>query len=359
VPDYIDPIKNVPAEPERSPLSANVPDAMIGHRFDRALVALFPDFTRARLQAWLEAGRITLDGLPALKANTKVKPGQSIEVRPEAPPHMLAMRPEPVSLTIVYEDDACLVLDKPAGMVVHPAAGNWSGTLLNGLLHHHAALANLPRAGIVHRLDKDTSGLMVSSKTAEAQTCLIAQLQARSVRRIYCAVVWGRVQRAVTVEGKIGRDPRSRLKMAVVSHGKPATTHFLPIAQGLFDRVPVSLLACKLETGRTHQIRVHAAHAGFGLLGDVTYRQARTPAIDFPRQALHAAQLAFEAPLRPGDGRLSFFAPPPADLLALLASLEIAVDWPAFLAMTSEHWPDMGAGSASDDALDDVFDDEL
>ncbi len=325
------------------PLSAIIAIELAGQRLDRALVSLFPQYTRARLQAWLEAGRILVDGKPPAKASGKVQAGQTIDVSPEAPPHMQAMLPEDIPLDVLFENDDCLVLNKPAGMVVHPAAGNWSGTMLNGLLHRWPQLANLPRAGIVHRLDKETSGLLVVAKTATAQTQLITQLQARTVRRIYFAIVWGRVSRQVTVNAKIGRDPHSRLRMAVVGSGKHAITHFFPLIHGLFERVPVSLVACKLETGRTHQIRVHAMHAGFGLLGDPVYKQSKTPPVSFARQGLHAAQLSFRLPAERANQAdwQTCFAPPPSDMLQWMSSLGIDADFSALLERLEDIWPNI------------------
>jgi len=325
------------------PLSTTIALELAGQRLDRALVSLFPQYTRARLQAWLEAGRILVDGKPPAKASAKLQAGQTIDVSPEAPPHMQAMLPEDIPLDVLFENDDCLVLNKPAGMVVHPAVGNWSGTMLNGLLHRWPQLANLPRAGIVHRLDKETSGLLVVAKTAAAQTQLIAQLQSRTVRRIYFAIVWGRVSRQVTVNAKIGRDPHSRLRMAVVGSGKQAITHFFPLIHGLFERVPVSLVACKLETGRTHQIRVHAVHAGFGLLGDPVYKQPKTPPVSFARQGLHAAQLSFRLPAEhanPTDWQ-TCFAQPPDDMLQWMHSLGIDADFPALLKRLEDIWPNI------------------
>ncbi len=322
--------------------SATVPLEMAGQRLDRVLVQLFPAFTRARLQVWLEGGRVMINGVAATKASGKVQAGQLMLVKPEAPPHMQAMLPEPVELDVVFENNDCIVINKPAGMVVHPAAGNWSGTLLNGLLYRWPSLSQLPRAGIVHRLDKETSGLMVVGKHIRAQERLVAQLQARTVRRLYLAVVWGRVSRQVTVDAKIGRDPRSRVKMAVVGSGKQSVTHFFPLAHGTVDRIPVTLMACKLETGRTHQIRVHALHAGFGLLGDPVYRQAKTPEVPFIRQALHATQLSFADPSVANwkkAATLAFEVPPPHDMLTFMAQMGLPTDLAEYMARLAEIWP--------------------
>jgi 23S rRNA pseudouridine1911/1915/1917 synthase len=304
------------------PRAARMPAELAGERLDKALARLFPQYSRSRLQAWLDEGRVTVDG-------TVAKPKQSaiadsdIEVTPAASPEMLAFRPEPIALPIIAEDETLVVIDKPAGLVVHPAVGNWSGTLLNGLLHRYgeAALA-LPRAGIVHRLDKDTSGLMVVARTVEAQTDLVRQLQARTVHRRYLALVWGRAGQG-TIDAPLGRDPRDRVKIAVVNGaaGKPARTHYRTIATGELDGKPVSAVVCDLETGRTHQIRVHLAHINHRLLGDPLYGRLKNQPVPAPlpggfaRQALHAWQLGFNHPEhgRPVEWRTEV----PADILAL------------------------------------------
>ena len=202
-----------------------------------------------------------------------------------------------MDLSIVHEDATILVINKQSGLVVHPAAGNWSGTLLNGLLHHFPAIGGVPRAGIVHRLDKDTSGLMVVAKTLIAQTDLVRQLQARTVKREYLALVWGTPRIAGKVEASMGRHPRDRIKMTVTENAssKPALTHYERLATGLLDGKPVSLVRCKLETGRTHQIRVHMQSLGFPLVGDALYGKPHLASI-FPRQALHAFRLGLIHP---------------------------------------------------------------
>ena len=227
-----------------------------------------------------------------------------------------AFRAEDVSLPVVFEDEHLLVIDKPAGLVVHPAAGHWSGTLLNGLLAHVPAASTLPRAGIVHRLDKDTSGLMVAAKTLPAATGLVRAIAAREIHRRYLAIVHGTLREEVfSIEAPIGRDPRSRVRMAVVASGKPARTDIECLAHsGSF-----SVVACTLHTGRTHQIRVHLAARGHPLVGDVLY--GGMPALGLDRQALHAARLAFAHPAT--HEPLDFEAPPPADLRKALEALGI------------------------------------
>ena len=283
-----------------------------GLRLDKALVALAPEFSRSWLQQLIERGHVQLDGQVQETASRKLKSGQRIRLALVPTAESLAFRPETMALAIVFEDEHLLVVNKPAGLVVHPAAGHWSGTLLNGLLAHHAAAATLPRAGIVHRLDKDTTGLMVVAKTLQAMTALVRQIAARDVRRIYLALAQGSTDWSeVSIEAPIGRDPAARLRMAVVATGKPARTDVVRLG----GRDGFTALRCKLHTGRTHQIRVHLAWRGHALVGDVLY--GGRPALGMARQALHATELAFA---HPADGRaLAFSAPLPADLAAAWA----------------------------------------
>ena len=286
-------------------------------RLDQALARLFPAHSRSRLQAWLKAGRITLDGAAA-DAKHKIWGGEALWVDAAPSQEVLAETAEDIPLALVHEDEHILVLDKPVGLVVHPGSGNWSGTLLNALLHHAPELAELPRAGIVHRLDKDTSGLMVVARTLEAHTDLVRQLQARTVRRHYYALVTGEVAGAGRVDAPIGRHPQQRTRMAVVGSGRPAVTHFQVCER--FARA--TLVECRLETGRTHQIRVHMTHIGHPLVGDATYGRRRTgnPLLDeFPRQALHAFRLGLRHPA--SGAELAWESPLAADFAALLAQL--------------------------------------
>jgi 23S rRNA pseudouridine1911/1915/1917 synthase len=292
-------------------------------RLDQALVRLLPEYSRNRLQAWIRSGHVTVNGAPA-SAKAKVWGGETVVVAPQPAPGDALHRPEDIPLQVVFEDEQIMVIDKPAGLVVHPGSGNWSGTLLNALLRHAPQLSGVPRAGIVQRLDKDTSGLLVVAKTFPAQADLVRQLQARSVTREYTAVVHGRVARDGVVEAPIGRHPVSRTRMAVVANGKTATTHYTVLERGS----SWSLLRCRLETGRTHQIRVHLHSIGHPLIGDPLYRLSNrstklpVEALDFPRQALHAARLAL---VHPQTGEtLTWQAPTPPDIAQLLSVLRNA-----------------------------------
>jgi 23S rRNA pseudouridine1911/1915/1917 synthase len=348
-----------------APRSACVPAALAGERLDKVLARVFPEFSRSRLQTWVEAGRVRVNGMPS-KVRQAVPLDAVIELEPDLLPEQLAFAPEPLELDIVYEDDALVVIDKPAGLVVHPAAGNWSGTILNGLLHRYGeAAAGLPRAGIVHRLDKDTSGLMVVARTLEAQTDLVRQLQARTVKRRYVALVWGATPDEGTIDAPIGRDPRERTRMAVVAGaaGKPARTHFRRIDETLWNRQPISAVHCDLETGRTHQIRVHCAHIGHPLLGDPLYGNARGRRSTIPlpggfaRQALHAWRLGL---IHPATGRaMQWRAEVPADMAELARELgfgaEAEVPLDATDAGFDEAWQAGESGTFEfDDADDDL-----
>ncbi len=280
--------------------------ALHGERLDKALVSLAPEFSRSHLQGLIEEGHAQVDGQMARVASRRLRAGQRLRVELVPTAESRAFRAEPIPLHIVFEDEHLLVVDKPAGLVVHPAAGNWSGTLLNGLLAHHAAAATLPRAGIVHRLDKDTSGLMVVGKTLPAVTALVRSIAAREVHRQYLALCHGRLRAdEMTIDAPVGRDPQSRVRMAVVPSGKPARTdvELLGAADG------VSAVRCTLHTGRTHQIRVHLASRGHPLLADALY--GGRPLLDMTRQALHATKLSFAHPVT--AEALAFSAGAPED----------------------------------------------
>ena len=279
---------------------------------------MFPEHSRNRLQKWLREGHVRLDARAA-RPKEKIWGGERIDIRPQAGPLETALRAEPIALDIVFEDDEVLVVNKPAGLVVHPGSGNWKGTMLNALLHHSPQLASIPRAGIVHRLDKDTSGLLVVAKSLRAQTELVRQIQARTVRREYLALVHGVVKTGGEVDAPVGRDPRRRTRMAVVGKGKAALTRYKVARR--YTRA--TLLECSLGTGRTHQIRVHMQSLGHPLVGDPVYgggRRSGPMAAGFRRQALHAVRLEFS---HPGSGvRRGFIAPLPEDFRALLESLK-------------------------------------
>ncbi len=283
-----------------------------GRRFDAALAGALPQYSRSRLRAWIDAGRVTVDGIAPVPTQ-KVRGDEHVVVRTRLEPLGASLSPEAIALRIVHEDETLIVIDKPAGLVVHPGAGNRAGTLQNALLHHAPELAAVPRAGIVHRLDKDTTGLLVVAKTIPAQTDLVRQLAARTVKREYAALVAGDLARSGTVDAPIGRHPTRRTTMAVVATGRPARTHYDVVERfGI-----VTLLACRLETGRTHQIRVHLASLGHPLVGDPAY--GKRSAIRFGRQALHAARLTLVHPL---TGALcTWESPLPSDFAALLLEL--------------------------------------
>jgi 23S rRNA pseudouridine1911/1915/1917 synthase len=274
-----------------------VPAELHGSRLDKILVTVASEFSRNHLQGLIAQGHVRVDGVLQSSASRKLMAGQTVAIELAPTQESQAFKPQAMPLVIVFEDEHVLVVNKPAGLVVHPAPGNWSGTLLNGLLAHHAAAATLPRAGIVHRLDKDTSGLMVVGKTLAAVTALTRQIASRDVRRVYLALCHGQVERASQrIEAPVGRDPRSRVRMAVVASGRAALTDVerLAVWQGADGRW-ISAVRCKLGTGRTHQIRVHMASIGHPLLADATY--GGTEVLGLTRQALHATQLGFKHPI--------------------------------------------------------------
>ncbi|MET0962742.1 MAG: RluA family pseudouridine synthase [Noviherbaspirillum sp.] len=299
-------------------------EADCGMRLDKVLSTHLPQYSRSRIQQWIEEGHVTVDGKTA-RAKTTMFGDESLLVQPQAAADAHAYEPEAMALSIVHEDKTIMVIDKPAGLVVHPGAGNWSGTLQNGLLHYFPPIADVPRAGIVHRLDKDTSGLMVVAKTMQAQTDLVRQLQARTVHRVYLALVWGTPQSGGKVDAAIGRHPRERIKMSVQNNltAKPAVTHYRRLASGMLDGKPVSLLRCELETGRTHQIRVHMQSLGFALVGDALYGKPHLVSA-FGRQALHAYRLGLVHPTSRKD--CEWQAPVPEDFAGLLERAGIALD---------------------------------
>lgn len=290
-----------------------VPQALHGVRLDKALAELVPEFSRSYLQQLLAQDAVQLNGQSASKPSAKVKLGDQLQVAMRPTAQSQAFKPEAMALDVVFEDEHLLVVNKPAGLVVHPAPGNWSGTLLNGLLAHHAGAGQVPRAGIVHRLDKDTSGLIVVAKTRATMDALVALIAARNVSRRYVALAHGSWQGAAerTVDGAIGRDPRQRLRMALVDPaqhpGKPARTDITC----LDSNDQYCLVHCKLHTGRTHQIRVHMQSLQHPLVADALYGGA--PVEGLQRQGLHAFRLALQHPITGQD--MQWHASPPADFL--------------------------------------------
>jgi 23S rRNA pseudouridine1911/1915/1917 synthase len=315
-----------------APRCLAAPAAVAGLRLDKALALLLPELSRSRLQQWIEAGAVRVDGATA-RARQALGGGERIDIVPPPAPEQLALRPEPMALDVVHEDPHIAVIDKPPGLIVHPAAGNWSGTLANGLLARFPQTAALPRAGIVHRLDAGTSGLMVVALTLPAQTDLVRQLQARTVTREYWAIVVGEAPLEATIDAPLARDPRNPLRFAVSrsARAKPARTHVRRVRIVRSGTVALSWVACRLETGRTHQIRVHLESIGLPLVGDPVYRrgrpaQARGEAearwTHFGRQALHACRLGL---LHPADAvARTWFRAPPQDMRALMRACGFA-----------------------------------
>jgi 23S rRNA pseudouridine1911/1915/1917 synthase len=299
-----------------APIELELTPEACGQRLDKIISGLVPQFSRGRLQMWITDGFVTVDGKVAKSTKDTVYGDEKIVILPQPAPEDEAFKPEAMELNIVYEDEHLIVINKPAGLVVHPGAGNWSGTLLNGLLHHYPPLAGVPRAGIVHRLDKDTSGLMVVGKNLPAQTDLVRQLAARTVKREYFALVWGTPRVSGTIDASMGRHPKDRIKMAISTNfsAKPAITHYALLSSGELDRRPVSLVQCRLETGRTHQIRVHMMSIGYSLVGDTMYGKQHLASV-FPRQALQARRLGL---VHPATGEQCEWLVPLADDFAEL-----------------------------------------
>jgi 23S rRNA pseudouridine1911/1915/1917 synthase len=297
-------------------LQAVVPPGIAGQRLDVVLAAVWPQYSRGRLQSWVREGKVTVDDRLVSDTRRRTFSSERLALDPGEPPAERAHAPQAIPLDVVHEDETLLVINKPPGLVVHPGNGVPDGTLLNALLHHRPALAQVPRAGIVHRLDKDTTGLLVVACTLEAQTDLVRQLQARTVSRCYVAVAGGSVRADGVVDAPIGRHPVQRTRMAVVPTGRPARTHYF-VQERLRNATAVE---CRLETGRTHQIRVHMASIGHPLLGDDTY--APRPVADlFGRQALHARQLGL---IHPRSGVQAVWeAPLPNDLARLIDRLRV------------------------------------
>lgn len=307
-----------------APQRAIVPDSAAGQRFDRVLADLFPSYSRSRLAAWIKSGDVFLDGKLA-RPRDAVHGGEAVELRARAEIVTTSV-PQAIAIDVLYEDDDLLVIDKRAGLVVHPGAGNHAGTLVNALLHRDPRLAELPRAGIVHRLDKETSGALIVARSLRAHTALVAQLAERDIHRQYEAVVNGVLVAGGTVDAPLDRHPVDRLKRAVVEGGKPAVTHYRVRARFRAH----THVECQLETGRTHQIRVHLAHVRHPLVGDPLYGGAMRlpkgagPGLtetlrSFKRQALHAERLEFAHPV--SGHAVIVQAPRPPDLQALIDAL--------------------------------------
>lgn len=311
-----------------APLQQEVPEHLAGHRLDQALAQMFPEYSRSRLKAWIKQGLVTVDG-QTMRPKDAVFAGSAVELKPQAE-IAVTSKPEPMQLDVAFEDDDLLIINKPVGLVVHPGAGNLRGTLMNGLLHHDSRLSELPRAGIVHRLDKDTSGLLLIGRTLEAHTALVRLLADRQISRDYLAICGGVLTGGGTIDAPIGRHPVDRLRMHVSDSGKPAKTHYRVIKRfAAYTYIRVSL-----DTGRTHQIRVHFAYRRHPLLGDQTYggrlsipaganEELKQGLRNFKRQALHATSLSFPHPVS-GES-VSVSAEPPDDFRRMIALLETTV----------------------------------
>jgi 23S rRNA pseudouridine1911/1915/1917 synthase len=316
-------VPGLASPPQAREIEVRVDAIAHGRRIDQVLVSLAGEFSRSHLKALIERGCVRVDGQVILSASRKVSAGQCLQATLEPTAQSKAFVPEAMELHIVFEDENMLIINKPVGMVVHPAAGNWSGTLLNGLLAHHAHAAQLPRAGIVHRLDKDTSGLMVVGKTLIACTALTRAIAARDVHRQYRALVWGQPPKEIRLDAPIGRDPVSRVRMAIVASGKPAMTDVRTVATAVLDvpgrTIPaaISAVECTLHTGRTHQIRVHLSSRKWPLVSDALYGGA--PALGMARQALHAARLSLAHPVH--GGSVTFGADLPPDMASAWAQV--------------------------------------
>jgi len=337
-----------------------VPESHAGLRVDVALQQLLPEFSRSKLQEWIKNEFVTVNKL-AVTSKHKVYAGDEIKVIVQQNPENNAFLPEAIPLDIVFEDDTLLVINKPAGMVVHPAVGNWSGTLLNALLHHIPDIGNIPRCGIVHRLDKETSGLLVVAKTLSAQTHLVQQLQARTVKREYRAIVWGQLWKNGVVNQPIGRHPSIRTRMAVHLSGKPAITHY-----EILERFGVhTYLRCNLETGRTHQIRVHIQYLKAPIVGDPVYGlksimpiksmsdTLRQHILGFHRQALHAIRLGLIHPLTGELMEWSIDLPNDMKALLEIIRLEQSDDIDPVDDFMFEDYLDESSDDMDDDMLED------
>ena len=367
----VDP-NNIGRSTGRADYSANphfalsVPADYGGQRLDQILALLRPQHSRNRLQNWIREGRVVVDGVMVNEPKQKLWGGEQIGVAEAPDARNESATAEYIPLNIVHEDDTLIVLDKPAGLVVHPGSGNWSGTLLNALLYYAPSLDRVPRAGIVHRLDKDTSGLMVVAKTLEAQTDLVRQMQAHTVKRYYQALVRGKLERGGSVDAAIGRHPTQRTRMALVKTGKSARTHYRVVERF----IDCTLVECALETGRTHQIRVHMTSIGHPLVGDPVYGggSSRVPSgPGFNRQALHARRLGL---LHPASGKpMLWKSNLPEDMAELVQSARMLAFEESARAEEGEDWDDdldggpeiiyaRGDGEGADDDEDEEEEDD-
>jgi len=335
-----------------------IPESHTGLRVDVALQQLLPEFSRSKLQAWIKDEFVFVNQSP-VSSKHKVYAGDEIKIIIQQNPENNAFLPEAIPLDIIFEDETLLVINKPAGMVVHPAVGNWSGTLLNALLHHTPDIAHIPRCGIVHRLDKETSGLLVVAKTLSAQTHLVQQLQARTVKREYRAIVWGQLWKNGVVNQPIGRHPSIRTRMAIHLSGKPAITHY-----EILERFGVhTYLRCNLETGRTHQIRVHMQYLKAPIVGDPVYglksimpiksmsHALHQHILSFDRQALHAIRLGLIHPLS-GEA-MEWSIDLPEDMKNLLEMIRLEHS------DVSDSLDDLGFEEYLDESSDDMDEDIL
>ena len=320
-----DPIEYSGDYSRTEPLRLTVPEASSGRRLDQVLAELLPQHSRNRLQGWVKEGCVQVDGSAETEPKRKVLGGETLLISEPEDVRNQIDQPEDIPLDVVFEDETLLVINKPAGLVVHPGSGNWSGTLMNALLHHVPGIDQLPRAGIVHRLDKDTSGLLVVAKTDPAHEALSKQFAAHSIDRRYVAVAAGRPKTGSgTVDAALARSSADRKKVAIVDEdrGKRAVTHWT-LTESL--KRDAALIECRLETGRTHQVRVHMASIGHPLIGDPVYGRSRhvhreiCQRLDFRRQALHAAVLGFRHPV--SGETLTFQSPIPSDIQQLLSAL--------------------------------------
>jgi 23S rRNA pseudouridine1911/1915/1917 synthase len=335
--EYSDYIDDEEAGEEVVPLlhlEFDLPIELRGLRIDKAIAQALPSYSRSKIQGWLESG-LVFESARQVHPKDHASGTEHITIALPPDPQNTAYHAENLSLDIIYSDSDIAIINKPFGMVVHPAAGNWTGTLLNGLLHHFPECSDVPRAGIVHRLDKDTSGLLVIAKNLEAQHALVQQLQNRSMERKYLALAWGKTPMQKVIHAAVGRDPKDRLKMSILAkHGKEATTHLKTLHTAIFDEKFISLVSCILETGRTHQIRVHMESLGHALVNDPVYKN-RIPyqtaaalkieldnqGIHIPGQFLHAGLLGLVHPRTKESIR--FDCPPSPAFLETLTYLKV------------------------------------